>query len=119
LELWAEFRRLACAGTTILVTTHVMDEATSCDVIVMLRDGRAIAQGSPASLIARTRTENLEQAFLTLSDAQALDGRAAGGVLAPNVRAASVQTPAAPAAPAGGQAPDAQAAGTKEGDDDA
>jgi ABC-2 type transport system ATP-binding protein len=51
-----------------------MDEATSCDSIIMLRDGRMIAQGSPASLVARTKTENLEQAFLALSaaaDAQA------------------------------------------------
>jgi ABC-2 type transport system ATP-binding protein len=44
-----------------------MDEATSCDSIIMLRDGRVIAQGSPASLVARTETENLEQAFLALS----------------------------------------------------
>jgi ABC-2 type transport system ATP-binding protein len=74
LELWAEFRRLVRNGTTILVTTHVMDEATSCDSIIMLRDGQMIAQGSPANLIARTKTENLEQAFLALSaaaDAQA------------------------------------------------
>jgi ABC-2 type transport system ATP-binding protein len=69
LELWEEFRRLARAGVTILVTTHVMDEATSCDSIIMLRDGRMIAQGSPASLVARTKTENLEQAFLALSAA--------------------------------------------------
>jgi ABC-2 type transport system ATP-binding protein len=116
LELWEEFRRLAGAGTTILVTTHVMDEAASCDVIIMLRDGRAIAQGSPASLIARTGTENLEQAFLALSGAQAADGRAADGVPADGVPADGAP---ADGVPADGVPASAQAASTKEGDDNA
>jgi ABC-2 type transport system ATP-binding protein len=102
LELWAEFRRLAGAGATILVTTHVMDEAASCDVIIMLRDGRAIAQGSPASLIARTGSETLEQAFLALANAQAFDGQAADGQAAD-----------------GRAADGARAAGTEEGDNNA
>jgi ABC-2 type transport system ATP-binding protein len=72
-ELWAEFRRLADEGTTIFVTTHVMDEAAGCDSLVLLRAGQMIAQSSPTDLTARTKTENLEQAFLALAITQVAD----------------------------------------------
>jgi len=62
--LWATFRRLADDGATFLVTTHVMDEAANCDTLVMIHDGIKLADGSPADLVARTGTANLEEAFL-------------------------------------------------------
>ena len=67
--IWDEFDRLASNGTTILVTTHIMDEASRCHRIVMLQDGRIIAQGSPARILAQTGASDLESAFLSL-DAQ-------------------------------------------------
>ena len=65
-SIWAEFARLSAAGTTILVTTHVMDEATRCSQVALLSDGRIIAQGSPASLLKLTGTTDMESAFLSL-----------------------------------------------------
>ena len=65
-ELWAQFAELAGAGTTLLVSSHVMDEATRCDSLVLLRAGRILAEGSPSDLLARTATTNVEDAFLSL-----------------------------------------------------
>lgn len=64
--IWDEFDRLAAEGATILVTTHIMDEAARCHRIVMLQGGRIIAQGSPAVILAQTGTADLESAFLAL-----------------------------------------------------
>jgi ABC-2 type transport system ATP-binding protein len=64
-ELWEGFRNLADAGATLLITTHVMDEADSCDEIVMLRDGVIIAQGSPTALKEQVHASSLEAAFLS------------------------------------------------------
>ena len=64
--IWDEFDRMATAGTTILVTTHIMDEAARCHRIVMLQGGRIIAQGSPATILEQTGTTDLESAFLAL-----------------------------------------------------
>jgi ABC-2 type transport system ATP-binding protein len=64
-RLWQGFRDLAERGSTLLITTHVMDEAASCDDIVMLFEGRVIAQGSPAELTRRTGQASLEEAFLS------------------------------------------------------
>ena len=64
IELWKTFRALAETGSALLITTHVMDEAACCDVIIMVSDGRVIAEGSPAELMAQTETDNLENAFL-------------------------------------------------------
>lgn len=66
-QFWTHFRRLAAEGTTILVASHVMDEADRCDELVFMRDGRVIGQGSGADLRARAGTHNLEAAFLVLS----------------------------------------------------
>jgi ABC-2 type transport system ATP-binding protein len=66
LELWRAFRELAAAGAGLLITTHVMDEAGSCDQIVMLRDGRILAQGVPQELMRQIGADTLEQAFLKL-----------------------------------------------------
>ncbi|MUT67431.1 ABC transporter ATP-binding protein [Paenibacillus sp. NEAU-GSW1] len=63
-SIWGELRRLSKNGTTVLVTTHVMDEAEKCDHLGMIRDGRLIAIGSPEELKQESSSESLEQAFL-------------------------------------------------------
>jgi ABC-2 type transport system ATP-binding protein len=65
-ELWRLFRELSNSGTTLIVSSHVMDEATRCDQLVLLRDGRVLAEETPAGLLARTKTDDAEQAFLIL-----------------------------------------------------
>jgi ABC-2 type transport system ATP-binding protein len=65
-DLWAAFHRLAAAGTTLLVSSHVMDEAARCDELVLLRDGAVLAAEPPASLLDRTGAPDLDTAFLTL-----------------------------------------------------
>lgn len=65
-DLWATFRRLAATGITLLVSSHVMDEADRCDQLVLIRDGRALATGSPAELRTRTDARTIEDAFLAL-----------------------------------------------------
>jgi len=67
-ELWKSFRLLASSGAGLLITTHVMDEALECDQLIMLHDGRIIAQGSPQELITQTQTGSLEAAFLEFED---------------------------------------------------
>ncbi len=63
-QFWAHFRALAAAGTTIVVASHVMDEADRCDELLFVRTGRLIAHGTGASLRAAAGTDNLETAFL-------------------------------------------------------
>ncbi len=63
-SIWDEFRRLSEQGTTIIVTTHVMDEADKCNRLGMIRDGKLIASGSPDELKAQTNSETIEEAFL-------------------------------------------------------
>ncbi len=65
-ELWADFRALANAGTTILVSSHVMDEAARCDEVLLLRTGELIAQCTPNQLLSRTQQSNFDAAFLQL-----------------------------------------------------
>ena len=65
-DLWGTFHRLAADGVTLVVSTHVMDEAARCDDLVLIHEGRIIAIAPPAELLARTRTDDLEQAFLAL-----------------------------------------------------
>jgi ABC-2 type transport system ATP-binding protein len=65
-DLWARFHALAGAGTTLIVSSHVMDEAARCDRLLLLRDGRLVADDTPAALRRRTGTDDLEQAFLRL-----------------------------------------------------
>ena len=64
--LWALFGRLAAAGTTLLVSSHVMDEAARCDRLVLLRHGRVLADDSHQELLARTGARDVEEAFLAL-----------------------------------------------------
>ena len=65
-ELWNRFHALADAGTTLIVSSHVMDEAGRCDRLLLLRDGDLIADSTPAELRTEGRSDDLEQAFLTL-----------------------------------------------------
>jgi len=66
-DLWALFRRLADGGTTILVSSHVMDEATRCDRLLLMREGRIVADDSPDGLLRATGADDIEGAFLTLA----------------------------------------------------
>jgi ABC-2 type transport system ATP-binding protein len=65
-DLWAMFRRLAAGGATLLVSSHVMDEAAECDDLVLLRDGVVLAHAGPADLRRRTGEADLSRAFLAL-----------------------------------------------------
>ncbi len=67
-DLWATFHELANAGATLLVSSHVMDEAERCDELILLREGRIVATGSPDELRARAGTDDLEAAFLALAE---------------------------------------------------
>jgi ABC-2 type transport system ATP-binding protein len=66
-DLWQLFRTLADAGTTVLVSSHVMDEATRCDRLLLLREGRLVADDSPSGLLASTGAADIEGAFLTVA----------------------------------------------------
>ena len=65
-ELWDLFHRLAHEGRTLLVSSHVMDEATRCDELVLVRDGAIIAHETPEGLLAKTGAADAEGAFLAL-----------------------------------------------------
>jgi ABC-2 type transport system ATP-binding protein len=65
-ELWTLFRQLAAGGTSLLVSSHVMDEATRCDRLLLMRDGDLLADETPSDLLLSTGTTDPEQAFLTL-----------------------------------------------------
>jgi ABC-2 type transport system ATP-binding protein len=85
-QFWTSFRRMAEAGTTILVSSHVMDEAERCDRLGLIRYGRVLAQGTPAELKETAGTESLEEAFLSLSGSS---GGATLGAVASRSRAST------------------------------
>lgn len=72
-ELWELFARLAASGTTLLVSSHVMDEARRCDRLLLLRDGRVIADDTPDGLLERTGTTDHDEAFLVLLERAAAE----------------------------------------------
>lgn len=74
-DLWEMFHGLARAGTTLLVSSHVMDEADRCTTLLLLREGRVLAADSPAAIRRRTGTEDLESAFLALIDEEEVAAR--------------------------------------------
>lgn len=65
-ELWDEFHALADGGATLLVSSHVMDEADRCDRLLLIRGGELLVTGTPAELRERTGTNDLDAAFLRL-----------------------------------------------------
>lgn len=65
-ELWSLFTRLTRDGLTLLVSSHVMDEAERCDDLLIMREGRVLTQDSPAALMKRTGTDRMDAAFLRL-----------------------------------------------------
>ncbi|MFI7543235.1 ABC transporter ATP-binding protein [Actinoplanes sp. NPDC049599] len=65
-DLWAKFHTLAAAGTTLLVSSHVMDEAGRCDRLLLIRDGALIADDTPDAIRAVAGTDDLDAAFLRL-----------------------------------------------------
>jgi ABC-2 type transport system ATP-binding protein len=67
-QFWDHFRRLAAAGTTIVVSSHVMDEAERCQRLGLIRGGKVLAEGSPDELRQLAGVERLEDAFLKLAE---------------------------------------------------
>ncbi|MEU4287042.1 ABC transporter ATP-binding protein [Kribbella sp. NPDC026596] len=70
-DLWNLFHSLADAGATLLVSSHVMDEASRCDRLLLMRDGDLLADDTPRGLLDSVGTDDIEQAFLTLIDRKA------------------------------------------------
>ncbi|MYS81302.1 ABC transporter ATP-binding protein [Embleya scabrispora] len=79
-DLWGLFHRLAAGGVTLLVSSHVMDEAERCERLLLLREGVLLADETPAALLARTGTQDAESAFLTLVEAAAGPGSTAAAL---------------------------------------
>jgi len=73
-DLWATFHALAEGGATLLVSSHVMDEADRCDELILLREGEVLATGTPAALRLQTGAEDLDRAFLDLIDRAEAEG---------------------------------------------
>ena len=67
-QLWERFRDMTAAGTTIVVSSHVMDEAERCDRLGLIRLGRLLAEGTAGELRQRAGSDRLEDAFLRLSE---------------------------------------------------
>ncbi|MFJ4439450.1 ABC transporter ATP-binding protein [Streptomyces sp. NPDC088923] len=75
-DLWALFHRLAReSGTSLLISSHVMDEAERCDHLLLLREGALLAAGTPEDLRTRTATDSVEAAFLALVDSASQEDR--------------------------------------------
>jgi ABC-2 type transport system ATP-binding protein len=68
-DLWNTFHRLADEGATLLVSSHVMDEAERSDELILMREGRIVATGAPDELREQTGQTDLEDAFLVLAEA--------------------------------------------------
>jgi ABC-2 type transport system ATP-binding protein len=68
-DLWTLFHRIADAGAAVLVSSHVMDEADRCDRLLLMREGRIIADGSPAGIRQETGSADIEAAFLRVVEA--------------------------------------------------
>ena len=72
-ELWELFHELAGRGVTLLVSSHVMDEAARCERLLLMRDGLLLADDTPEALRATTGTQDLEDAFLHVIRGQQTD----------------------------------------------
>lgn len=69
-QLWELFRSLATKGITLIISSHVMDEAERCDDLLLIRDGELLAHGSPKALCGQTGTRSVEDSFLKLVGAK-------------------------------------------------
>lgn len=78
-DLWARFHALAAAGTTLLVSSHVMDEAARCDRLLLIREGRLIADDTPDAVRTAAGVDDLDEAFLRLIRAGGTAGTTADG----------------------------------------
>jgi ABC-2 type transport system ATP-binding protein len=67
-DLWRTFRELAKTGVTLVVSSHVLDEATRCDRLIILREGAILADGTLEDILADTKTKDADAAFLALAD---------------------------------------------------
>ena len=65
-DLWLQFDALARAGTTLIVSSHVMDEADHCGDLLLMRDGHMVAHTTPTQLREDTGCRSLEEAFLSI-----------------------------------------------------
>lgn len=65
-RLWELFRALREDGVTLVISSHVMEEASRCDQLLLIRDGRMLANDSPANILSSTTTKSVEEAFLKL-----------------------------------------------------
>ena len=70
-DLWRLFHRLADTGVALLISSHVMDEAVRCDRLLLMRDGRLLADDTPDALLRQTGATDIEGAFLALVDRDA------------------------------------------------
>jgi ABC-2 type transport system ATP-binding protein len=66
-QFWEDFRRMAAGGTTIIVSSHVMDEAERCQRLGLIQYGRLLAEGTPTEVREQGGSNNLEEAFLRLA----------------------------------------------------
>jgi ABC-2 type transport system ATP-binding protein len=67
-DLWRLFHELAAGGVTVLVSSHVMDEAERCERLLLMREGEILADESPGALLERTGVADVESAFLSIVD---------------------------------------------------
>lgn len=65
-DLWSLFHRLSKQGSTLLISSHVMDEAERCDELLLIRNGSLLAHGSPKQLCQQTQTHSVQECFLKL-----------------------------------------------------
>lgn len=66
-KLWQKFKRLAAAGTTIIISSHVMDEADQCDELLFIRGGELLASGARRAILTATASDTMEDAFIRLA----------------------------------------------------
>jgi ABC-2 type transport system ATP-binding protein len=70
-QFWESFRRMAAGGTTIIVSSHVMDEAERCQRLGLIQYGKVLAEGTPGEIRTLGGSQNLEEAFLALAGQKA------------------------------------------------
>jgi ABC-2 type transport system ATP-binding protein len=69
-QLWQLFAGLAEQGATLIISSHVMDEASHCQELLLIRDGQLLASGSPRQLCERTGSKTVEDSFLKLVESK-------------------------------------------------